>query len=114
MSPDRMQLLQTSLTIAMCAAGALIVAIGTRQLRVRDVTRLPIISPRGKHVLGIFLILVGIVIFFSQFVGPKRPVRPAASPTALMQAVVDTVAPGPQARMRGIQQGILGRERRLP
>jgi hypothetical protein len=77
----------------MCAAGALIIAVGTRQLRVRDISRLPIISPRGKHVLGLFLILVGIVIFFSQFVGPKRPVRPATSPAALMQAVADRVAP---------------------
>ena len=81
-----MQLLQTSLSIAMCAAGALIVAIGTRQLRAPDITRLPIISPRGKHVLGLFLILVGVVIFFSQFVGPKRAVRPAASPAWIVHA----------------------------
>jgi hypothetical protein len=65
--------LQSMLTLAFCAMGAVIIVIGNRQFRIRDINNIPIVSPRAKHVIGIFLILVAIVVFISQFVvGPRK------------------------------------------
>jgi hypothetical protein len=60
--------LESILSVAFCAVGAIIILVGNRQFRIRDINRIPIISPRAKHVMGILLILVAIVIFLSQFV----------------------------------------------
>jgi hypothetical protein len=81
--------LQSMLSVAFCAVGAVIIVIGNRQFRIRDIDRIPIISPRAKHVIGIFLILVAVVVFVSQFVvgarkgGPPSLRRPSFGLTEL-------------------------------
>jgi hypothetical protein len=70
--------LQSMLSLAFCAMGAAIIVIGNRQFRIRDINKIPLVSPRGKHVIGIFLILVAIVVFISQFVvGPRKGGSPS-------------------------------------
>jgi hypothetical protein len=65
--------LETILSVALCAAGTAIIVLGNRQFRIRDIDSIPLVSPRTKHVVGIFLILVAVVIFISQFiVGPRK------------------------------------------
>jgi hypothetical protein len=63
-----MQFIQTLLTIALCAAGALMIIIGTRQENARNINRIAIVSPRAKHAIGILLVLIGVIIFLSQFI----------------------------------------------
>jgi hypothetical protein len=63
---------QSMLSVAFCAVGAVIIAVGNRQFRIRDINKIPIVSPRAKHVIGIFLILVAVVLFVSQFVGTRK------------------------------------------
>jgi hypothetical protein len=78
LSPDlgtrgiMLQSLQSVLSFAFCAAGAVIIVVGNRQFRMRDINNIPIVSPRAKHVVGIFLILAAIVIFLSQFLADTR------------------------------------------
>jgi len=63
-----MQPIQTSLTIALCAMGAFIIIIGTRQENALDINKIPIVSPRAKHAIGILLVLIGVLIFLSQLI----------------------------------------------
>jgi hypothetical protein len=73
--------LESTLAVAFCAVGAAVIVIGNRQFKTRDINNIPIVSPQSKHVIGIFLILVAIVIFLSQFIigarrGGPRSLRP--------------------------------------
>src|SRR5262245_55060395 len=62
------QSLQSILAMAFCATGALAIAIGSRQITRYDISNIPIISPRAKHAIGILLVLIGALIFLSQFI----------------------------------------------
>jgi hypothetical protein len=55
---------QTWFAVALCASG-LILAIGNRGKKTPGRSRL--LSSNAKHVLGLFLTFVGILIFASQF-----------------------------------------------
>jgi len=69
--------LQSMLSLAFCAMGAVIIVIGNRQFRIRNINNIPLVSPRGKHVIGIFLIIVAVVVFISQFVVGSPKGRPS-------------------------------------
>ena len=71
-----MHLLESTLAIAFCAVGTAVIVVGNRQFKMRDINRIPIVSPRAKHVIGILLILVAILVFLSQFIVGTRKARP--------------------------------------
>jgi hypothetical protein len=71
-----LHLLESTLAIAFCAAGTAAIVVGNRQSKMRDINRIPIVSPRAKHVIGILLILVAILVFLSQFIVGTRKARP--------------------------------------
>lgn len=65
-----MLLPQTIIGAATVCTGVLSYAMGRRKREWNDL-RTPLVSARGKLVLGYALIFVGSMIFLSQFVGPR-------------------------------------------
>ncbi len=66
-----METMQTALGVALCVIGAIFLIVANVQMRRSDIIRMRLITPQGKIVNGIFLILAGALIFLSQFL-PHR------------------------------------------
>ena len=58
--------LQSSYALAFCATGALVVAISQYQIKQPHLGKVPLMSPRGKHVIGLLCIIIGGMIFAAQ------------------------------------------------
>lgn len=58
--------LQSSYALAFCATGALVVAISQYQIKQPHLGKVPLMSPRGKHVIGLLCIIIGVMIFAAQ------------------------------------------------
>ena len=67
-----MELPQTIIGAVLLIAGGTIAAMGRRKHERTDL-RTPLMTPRGKLMLGFVLIFIGALVFLSQFVGPRPP-----------------------------------------
>jgi hypothetical protein len=68
-----MQLPQTIIAAVFIAIGAVFVVLGSRKQPRTDL-RVPLMTPRGKLVLGLLLIFIGVSVFLSQYAtGPRPP-----------------------------------------
>jgi hypothetical protein len=65
------QTTQTALGATLGVIGAVFLVVANVQIRRRNIIRMRLITPHGKIVNGIFLILAGALIFLSQFL-PHR------------------------------------------
>jgi hypothetical protein len=64
-----MQSAQTIAAAVFGLAGASIFAVGKYQKANHVIGKVPLLSARGKHVIGLILLFLGLLIFLSQFVG---------------------------------------------
>jgi hypothetical protein len=54
--------------MAFCAAGALAVTVAHYQINRPHIGKVPLISARGKHVIGLLCIIIGLLILASQLI----------------------------------------------
>jgi hypothetical protein len=64
-----MQSAQTIAAAVFGLAGASIFAVGKYQKANHVIGKVPLLSARGKHAIGLVLLFLGVMIFLSQFVG---------------------------------------------
>jgi membrane-bound ClpP family serine protease len=57
---------QTLVFATLGVVGIILIIVGNREMMASDY-RVPIISSRAKHAIGIFFIIVGVTVFVSQF-----------------------------------------------
>ena len=67
-----MELPQTIIGAVLFLARVTIAVMGSRK-HARTDLRTPLMTPRGKLMLGFVLIFIGAMVFFSQFLGPRPP-----------------------------------------
>ena len=67
-----MELPQTIIGAVLFLAGVTIAVMGRRQ-HTRTDLRTPLMTRRGKLMLGFVLIFIGALVFLSQFLGPRPP-----------------------------------------
>jgi len=58
--------LQSTDALAFCASGALVLAIARYQIGQPHIGKVPLVSARGKHVIGLLCVIIGILIFLAQ------------------------------------------------
>jgi hypothetical protein len=58
--------LQSTYALAFCATGALVLAVSQYQIKQPHIGKVPLISPRGKHVIGLLCVIIGALIFAAQ------------------------------------------------
>jgi hypothetical protein len=61
-----MQSTQSAFAIGFCAMGAIVLAVGHYQVKHHQIGKVPLISPRAKHVIGLLGIIIGVLIFAAQ------------------------------------------------
>jgi hypothetical protein len=59
--------LQSTYALAFCATGALVLAVSQYQIKQPHIGKVPLISPRGKHVIGLLCVIIGVLILATQF-----------------------------------------------
>jgi hypothetical protein len=59
---------QTIYALMLCAAGGFAIAVSHYQVERREIGKVQLISPRGKHLIGLLCVFVAIVLFVGQFV----------------------------------------------
>ena len=62
---------QTILAAILCVLGALVMLVARHQQHNHDIRKVPIVSWRAKHVVGLLLLIFSILIFLSQFIAPR-------------------------------------------
>ncbi|HEU0216221.1 MAG TPA: hypothetical protein VFQ90_06150 [Stellaceae bacterium] len=63
-----LQSAQTVTATAFCMIGSFTILLGNHQVRNYNISRIPMLSTRAKHAIGILLILIGVLVFLSQFI----------------------------------------------
>jgi len=63
-----MQLTQTGAAIAFCAVGVLVQIFAHYEMRKRQLGKVPIISSRAKHTIGLLLVIIGPLIFAAELI----------------------------------------------
>jgi hypothetical protein len=58
--------LQSTYALTFCATGALVLAVSHYQIKQPHIGKVPLVSPRGKHVIGLLCIIIGALIFAAQ------------------------------------------------
>jgi|APPan5920702963_1055757.scaffolds.fasta_scaffold1088132_1 threonine/homoserine/homoserine lactone efflux protein len=66
-----MQSAQTLFAVIFCSFGALMVAIAYYQQANYDLRKIPMISTTAKHVIGLLLIIIAVLVFISQFIARR-------------------------------------------
>ena len=61
-----MQSTQSAFAIAFCAMGAIVLAVAHYQMKRQHIGKVPLISARAKHVIGLLGIIIGVLIFAAQ------------------------------------------------
>src|SRR6516165_1692274 len=61
-----MQLIQSAFAIAFCAMGAIVLAVAHYQTKHKQIGKVPLISARAKHVVGLLGIIIGVLIFAAE------------------------------------------------
>jgi hypothetical protein len=61
-----MQSIQSAFALAFCAVGAIVLAGGHYQVKHHQIEKVPLISPRAKHVIGLLGIIIGVLILAAQ------------------------------------------------
>ena len=61
-----MQSTQSAFAIAFCAVGGIVLAVGHYQMKRQQIGKVPLVSPRAKHVIGLLGIIIGVLIFAAQ------------------------------------------------
>ena len=61
-----MQSTQSAVAIAFCAMGALVLGVAHYQMKRGHVGKVPLISARAKHVIGLLAIIIGVLIFAAE------------------------------------------------
>jgi hypothetical protein len=63
-----MQLTQTGTAIAFCAVGVLVLVFAHYEMQHRQFGKVPLISSRAKHTVGLLLIIIGALIFAAELI----------------------------------------------
>jgi hypothetical protein len=61
-----MQSTQSAFAIAFCVAGAIVLVVAHYQTKHKQVGKVPLISARAKHVIGLLGIIIGVLIFAAE------------------------------------------------
>jgi hypothetical protein len=63
--------IQTIVAGVLCVLGAPMMLVARHQRHNRDIGKVPLISWRAKHVIGLLMLIFSILIFLSQFIAPR-------------------------------------------
>jgi hypothetical protein len=93
-----LQFAQTVTASAFCMIGCFTIVLGNHQVKNYNISRIPMLSTRAKHAIGILMIMIGVLVFLSQFIdrrdGARKLVR-AEVGTALNSSLRVPAAPMP-------------------
>jgi hypothetical protein len=62
---------QTIVAVISCALGALMLVVARHQKLNHDIGKVPLVSWMTKHVIGLLLLIIAILVFLSQFIARK-------------------------------------------
>jgi hypothetical protein len=63
-----MQSPQSIIAIAFCATGALVLVVTHYQMKHYQIGKVPLISLRAKHTIGLLCVIVGVLILVAQLI----------------------------------------------